>query len=279
MRAKEVELRARLDGRAATLADDLDDGDEVLVDGRPVEPGQVIVLKQVRDEHDSRRRGMTASLGRRTAARLCRPIVFASATPNSPSTSAMRRTSRVMQASCAFPTTTAEVQACVQIAVRHGRPFVARGAGTGLAGGATPLDDAVVIVTTKMNRVLSVDPGQPTGVGRTRGAEPRPHPSSVGSRTALRPRSEQSAELFDRRQRRQQLRRTALPRRWRDHGAHPGTGSRAAGRGDRPVRRRGRRTRRATTCAARSSVARACAASPPRCACDSPRIRRRSARC
>ena len=28
---------------------DLDDGDEVLVDGRPVEPGQVIVLKQVRD--------------------------------------------------------------------------------------------------------------------------------------------------------------------------------------------------------------------------------------
>ena len=57
-----------------------------------------------------------------------------------------------------FPTNTAEVQACVQIAVRHGRPFVARGAGTGLAGGATPLDDAVLIVTTKMNRVLSIDP-------------------------------------------------------------------------------------------------------------------------
>jgi glycolate oxidase len=56
-----------------------------------------------------------------------------------------------------FPTTTEEVQACVAAAHRHGVPFVARGSGTGLAGGAVPLDDAVVIVTTKMNRVLSVD--------------------------------------------------------------------------------------------------------------------------
>jgi glycolate oxidase len=37
-------------------------------------------------------------------------------------------------------------------------PFVARGSGTGLAGGAVPSDGAVVIVTTRMNRVLSVDP-------------------------------------------------------------------------------------------------------------------------
>ena len=56
-----------------------------------------------------------------------------------------------------FPLSTEEVQACVRIAVAHGRPFVTRGSGTGLAGGAVPLDDPVVIVTTKMNRVLSVD--------------------------------------------------------------------------------------------------------------------------
>jgi glycolate oxidase len=56
-----------------------------------------------------------------------------------------------------FPLTTAEVQACVRIAGRHGRPFTARGAGTGLAGGAVPIDDPVVIVTTKMDRVLEVD--------------------------------------------------------------------------------------------------------------------------
>ncbi len=51
-KAKEVELRARLDGRAHNLADALDEGDAVLVDGVPVEPGQVIVLKQVRESRD-----------------------------------------------------------------------------------------------------------------------------------------------------------------------------------------------------------------------------------
>ena len=57
-----------------------------------------------------------------------------------------------------LPSTTAEVQACVRVCVRHRLPFVARGAGTGLAGGATPIGGSVVIVLTKMNRVLSVDP-------------------------------------------------------------------------------------------------------------------------
>ncbi len=57
-----------------------------------------------------------------------------------------------------FPETTAEVREVVNIAVRHGVPFVARGSGTGLAGGATPLDGAIVIALTKMNRIISVDP-------------------------------------------------------------------------------------------------------------------------
>src|SRR3954454_12131390 len=56
-----------------------------------------------------------------------------------------------------FPLTTDEVQACVRIARRHGRPFTPRGSGTGLAGGAVPVADPVVIVTTKMDRVLDVD--------------------------------------------------------------------------------------------------------------------------
>ena len=56
-----------------------------------------------------------------------------------------------------FPITAAEVQACVLVCRKHNRSFVPRGSGTGLAGGATPLDGSVVIVTTKMNRVLSVD--------------------------------------------------------------------------------------------------------------------------
>lgn len=56
-----------------------------------------------------------------------------------------------------LPETTAEVQACVRIASRHGVPFVARGSGTGLSGGAVPPDGAVVIAMTKMNRIVRVD--------------------------------------------------------------------------------------------------------------------------
>ena len=55
-----------------------------------------------------------------------------------------------------FPRSTAEVQACVRVARAHGRPFTPRGSGTGLAGGAVPVGDPVVIVTTRMDRILEV---------------------------------------------------------------------------------------------------------------------------
>ncbi len=56
MKAKENELRARFDGRTS-VADELDDVDMVLVDGHPVEAGQVVVLRQVRDDPKRTRRG------------------------------------------------------------------------------------------------------------------------------------------------------------------------------------------------------------------------------
>ncbi len=61
-----------------------------------------------------------------------------------------------------FPRTTDEVQAVVRVARRHGRAIIPRGSGTGLAGGAVPVSDdpdrpPVVVVTTKMDRILSVD--------------------------------------------------------------------------------------------------------------------------
>lgn len=56
MRAKEAELRGRRDGRVSTLADELSDGDAVYVDGRPVAPGQVIVLRDVDDLAERRHR-------------------------------------------------------------------------------------------------------------------------------------------------------------------------------------------------------------------------------
>jgi glycolate oxidase len=56
-----------------------------------------------------------------------------------------------------FPTSAEEVQAIMAIAAEHGRGVVPRGAGTGLAGGAIPLGAPIVVVMTKMNRILSVD--------------------------------------------------------------------------------------------------------------------------
>ncbi len=48
MQAREGELKARRDARVETLDDHLDPGDQLLVDGRPVDSGRVIVLKQKR---------------------------------------------------------------------------------------------------------------------------------------------------------------------------------------------------------------------------------------
>ncbi len=52
---------------------------------------------------------------------------------------------------------TSDVVACVQIAARHGRAVSPRGAGTGLAGGAAPLGQPVVLSMTRMDKLLEVD--------------------------------------------------------------------------------------------------------------------------
>lgn len=56
-----------------------------------------------------------------------------------------------------LPRTTEQVAEAVKICDRHNVSFVARGAGTGLSGGALPLEDAVLIVTAPMNQILDVD--------------------------------------------------------------------------------------------------------------------------
>ncbi len=56
-----------------------------------------------------------------------------------------------------YPTTTAEVQNAVRWARSKGVPFIARGAGTGLAGGAIPEAGSLVICLTKMNKIRSID--------------------------------------------------------------------------------------------------------------------------
>jgi len=51
-----------------------------------------------------------------------------------------------------------EVEEAVRCCVSHGVPFVPRGAGTGLSGGAIPLDHAWVLDLSRMDRVLEIDP-------------------------------------------------------------------------------------------------------------------------
>jgi glycolate oxidase subunit GlcD len=57
-----------------------------------------------------------------------------------------------------FPTSAAEVQRLVRACRAHGVPFVPRGAGTGLSGGALPEGGGVVIECSRMNRILEIDP-------------------------------------------------------------------------------------------------------------------------
>ena len=56
-----------------------------------------------------------------------------------------------------FPASTQEVVEVVNIARARGIPVVARGAGTGLAGGCIPLQGGIVLSTSRMNRIISID--------------------------------------------------------------------------------------------------------------------------
>jgi glycolate oxidase subunit GlcD len=57
-----------------------------------------------------------------------------------------------------MPGSSAEVREIVRLLHLTDTPFVARGAGTGLSGGAVADPDAVLIALTRMNRILAVDP-------------------------------------------------------------------------------------------------------------------------
>ena len=57
-----------------------------------------------------------------------------------------------------LPTSTQQVAALVRVCHDAGVPVVPRGAGTGLSGGAIPTAGGVMIVLTRMIRILDVDP-------------------------------------------------------------------------------------------------------------------------
>jgi glycolate oxidase len=64
---------------------------------------------------------------------------------------------RVMPLAVLLPSNTEQVQAIVRVCHRERIPFVARGSGTGLSGGALPVENGVVISLARMNRILEVD--------------------------------------------------------------------------------------------------------------------------
>ena len=64
---------------------------------------------------------------------------------------------RTLPGAVVLPRTAEQVQAIVCICASHRIPFVARGSGTGLSGGALPAAGGIVISFARMNRILSVD--------------------------------------------------------------------------------------------------------------------------
>ena len=56
-----------------------------------------------------------------------------------------------------MPCTTTEVSEIVKLALRHRIPITPRGAGTGLAGGAVPLQGGIVLDMSLMNKILDID--------------------------------------------------------------------------------------------------------------------------
>ena len=64
---------------------------------------------------------------------------------------------RETPAAVVTPTSAAQVQAIVRLCARERVPFVPRGHGTGLSGGALPVKDGLVIALSRLNRVLDVD--------------------------------------------------------------------------------------------------------------------------
>ncbi len=57
-----------------------------------------------------------------------------------------------------LPDSFEQIQAILKLCHRLGVPVVARGAGTGLSGGALPLDNGILLSLAKFNRILGIDP-------------------------------------------------------------------------------------------------------------------------
>ena len=67
---------------------------------------------------------------------------------------------RALPACVVLPATAGEVQAILRICQAEQVPVIARGAGTGLSGGALPVPGSVILGLAKLDKILSIDPLQ-----------------------------------------------------------------------------------------------------------------------
>ncbi|HEK1685334.1 TPA: glycolate oxidase subunit GlcD [Pseudomonas putida] len=65
---------------------------------------------------------------------------------------------RVVPLLVVLPQRLEQVQALLKICHAHQVPVVARGAGTGLSGGALPLEQGILLVMARFNRILEINP-------------------------------------------------------------------------------------------------------------------------
>ena len=56
-----------------------------------------------------------------------------------------------------LPNNITQIKKVLEICRKNNTPIVTRGAGTGLSGGATPLEDSVVLGLSKLTQIISID--------------------------------------------------------------------------------------------------------------------------
>ena len=180
--------------------------------------------------------------------------------------------------SCSPSPPTRSSRPCAPV-TRRGVPFMARGSGTSLSGGAVPIEDGIVIALNRHEPRPAVRSRRARRRRRTWRREPGGDGARGAARPLLRARSVEPVGMHDRRQRRVQLRRRALlpPR----HDGQPRARDARRARRRHASRRSGGDSleQAAPISAACSSAPKACSASRSRSRCASWRARRSTAPC
>jgi glycolate oxidase len=123
---------------------------DALADARAIRPGEAVPAEVPREQ---RQREVSAAL----AEVLPRAAVLFRHEDTVPYECDALTAYRVSPMVVALPETEAEVAAVLKICHRMGVPVIARGAGTGLSGGATPDQHGVVLSLARFTKILKID--------------------------------------------------------------------------------------------------------------------------